>query len=123
MMRLSSMTTLALIVLSIAGSSAGASSYTVPDQLKPMSTWRDGWSAAETRKYRQEYNDNTLTGGEDDGAYAITHLSEVLPTAIVHRNGPVAMLERAPMPEIENIVATTALGTMSLREMMDDRRS
>ena len=73
--------------------------------------------------YRQEYHDGTLTGGEDDGAYAITHLSEVLPTSIVSRNGQVATLQSKPMPEIEEVVASTDLGTMSLREMMDDPRS
>ena len=102
---------------------AAESTYTVPEYLKPMTTWRNGWSADETRKYRQEYNDNTMTGGEDDGAYAITHLSEVLPTAIVHRDGQVAILKNASMPEIENVIATTDLGTITLREMMNDRRS
>ncbi len=102
---------------------AAQRTYTIPKDLKPMKTWRNGWSAAETMQYRQEYNDNTLTGGADDGAYAITHLSEVLPTAIVHRNGPVAMLASAPMPEIEKVVATTELGTMSLGKMISDRRS
>ena len=102
---------------------AAESTYTVPEYLKPMTTWRNGWSAEETRKYRQEYNDNTMTEGEDDGAYAITHLSEVLPTAIVHRDGQVAILKNSTMPEIENVIATTDLGTMTLREMMNDRRS
>jgi CubicO group peptidase (beta-lactamase class C family) len=123
MKRLSSITVLTLIALGVATSFAAENTYTVPEALKPMSTWLDGWSAEETRKYRQEYNDNTLTGGADDGAYAITHLSEVLPTAIVHRNGQVAMLESAPIPGIENVVARTDLGTMTLREMMNDRRS
>jgi hypothetical protein len=112
-----------LILLGAVTSFAGESPYTVPETLKPMSTWRNGWSAEETRKYRQEYNDNTLTGGADDGAYAITHLSEVLPTAIVHRDGPIAMLESAPMPAIEKVVATTDPGSMTLGEMMNDRRS
>jgi hypothetical protein len=120
---LNSITAPALIAIGVAASSAAASPYAVPDELQPMSTWRDGWSAEETRKYRQEYGDNTLTGGDDDGAYAITHLSEVLPTAIVHRNGPVSVLDSAPMPEIEDVVATAELGTMTLREMLDDRRS
>jgi len=118
-----SITVLALISLSVVTTSPPESTYTVPEELKPMSTWRDGWSAEGTREYRQEYNDNTMTGGEDDGAYPITHLSEVLPTAIVHRNGLVAMLESASITEIENVVATTDLGTMTLREMMNDRRS
>jgi hypothetical protein len=114
---------LTIISFAVAISVAAESTYTIPDELKPMSTWRNGWTAEETYKYRQEYNKNTLTGGEDDGAYAITHLSEVLPTAIVHRSGPISSIDSAPMPEIENVVATTDLGTMTLREMMDDRRS
>ncbi len=118
-----SITTLALIFLGLVACPATESTYTVPKELKPMTTWRNGWSAEETRKYRLEYNDHTLTGGADDGAYAITHLSEVLPAAIVHRYGPISMLESAPMPEIEKVTATTDLGTMTLRKMMNDRRS
>ena len=97
--------------------------YTIPDDLTPMSALRDGYSAEETLKYRREYNDTTLTEGADDGAYAITHLSEVLPTAIVHRNGPVAELGYDLMPEVADVVATTDLGTMTLRQMLDDKRS
>lgn len=118
-----SITAVALIVLGDVTGFAADSTYTVPEALQPISTWRNGWSAEETLKYRQEYNDNTLSGGEDDGAYAITHLSEVLPTATVHRSGEVSTLESAPLPKIEDVIATTDLGTMSLREMMYDRRS
>ena len=112
-----------LIAFPISDTSAETGVYTVPEQLKPMTTWRHGWSAEETRRYRQEYNDNTLTGGEDDGAYAIAHVSEVLPTAVVHRDGPVAMLESRPEREIENVVATTPLGTLTLSDMINDSRS
>ncbi len=97
--------------------------YTIPDDLKPVWTWRDGWSAEETMRYRQEYNDDTLTQGADDGVYAIDHIGEVLPVAIVHRMGQVSELQPAPMPEIENVTATTDLGTLTLRQMMDDPRS
>jgi len=41
---------LALIVLGVATSSAAESTYTVPAELKPMSTWRNGWSVEETKK-------------------------------------------------------------------------
>ncbi|NNK01430.1 MAG: beta-lactamase family protein [Desulfatitalea sp.] len=116
-------TTAVLIFLGAAIGFAAESAYTVPEHLKPMTTWRNGWSAEETRKYRLEYNNNTLTDGEDDGAYAIAHLSELLPTAIVHRDGPIAKLESAPVPEIEDVIATTDLGAMTLREMMKDQRS
>ncbi len=97
--------------------------YTIPDTLTPLSEWRNGYSADETLRFRRAYGDHTLTEGADDGAYAITHLSEVLPVALVHRNGQVSMLESAPRPEIAEVIATTALGTMTLRAMMDDKRS
>ena len=116
-------TSIVFIFLGATFGFAAESTYTVPGHLKPMTTWRNGWSAEETLKYRLEYNNNTLTGGEDDGAYAITHISEFLPTAIVHRDGPIATLESAPVPEIEDVIATTDLGTMTLREMMKDQRS
>ena len=116
-------TSVVFIFLGAAVGLAAESTYTVPGHLKPMTTWRNGWSAEETRKYRLEYNNNTLTDGEDDGAYAITHISEFLPTAIVHRDGPIAKLESTPMPEIEDVIATTDLGTMTLRKMMKDQRS
>jgi hypothetical protein len=80
-----------------------------------MSVWRNGYSAEETLQYRREYKDDTLTRGADDGAYAIIHLSEVLPAAIVHRQGQVSELAYAVMPEIADVTATTDLGAMTLR--------
>ena len=41
--------------------------YTFPDFLTPLSTWRDGYSAEDTPKFRLAYDDNTLTEGADDG--------------------------------------------------------
>ncbi|MDW4548574.1 hypothetical protein R5H32_04335 [Defluviimonas sp. D31] len=104
-------------------SATAQDTYTIPAGLTPLATWRDGYSAADSLKFRQAYNDNTLTAGEDDGAYAIKHLSEVLPAALVHRQGPVAILEENIMPEIGEVVATTDLGTMTLKETMADERS
>jgi CubicO group peptidase (beta-lactamase class C family) len=112
-----------LMGLAVSRSAHSQESYTIPDHLTPLSTWRNGYSAEETLRFRREYADNTLTEGADDGAYAITHLSEVLPAAIVHRDGQVSVLESDPMPEIADVVATTALGTMTLRRMMADKRS
>ena len=115
-----SIITLSLIFFGAAASFAAESAYTIPDELKSMSTRRHGWSAEEILKYRQEYNDNILTSGENDGAYAITQLSEVLPTAIVPCDGPIVVLESEPMPEIEDVVATPDLGAMTLRAMLND---
>jgi CubicO group peptidase (beta-lactamase class C family) len=65
-------TGLALISLGVAAGYPEKGCTAIPDELMPMSTGREGWSAEEARAYRQGCDDNTLTGGEDDGAYAIT---------------------------------------------------
>jgi hypothetical protein len=112
-----------VLSFTMAAPAIAQTTYTIPDNLTPVSKWREGYSAEETLKYRREYGDDTLTEGADDGAYAITHLSEVLPAALVKRYGQVSMLQSDPMPEIADVVATTDLGTMTLREMMNDVRS
>ncbi len=97
--------------------------YTIPAGLTPVWTWRDGYSAEESLRYRRAYDGASLTEAGDVGAYAVVHIGEVLPTALVSRAGPVVPLESAPMPGIQDVTATTDLGTMTLREMMDDPRS
>lgn len=115
------------MVLSGASSSESASKsdkeYTIPADVNPVWTWKKGYSDEETIYYRRAYTGEAAQEAGDIGSYAARNLSEVLPTAIIHRDGPVAMLESAPMPEIANVVATTDLGTMTLGEMMKDPRS
>lgn len=97
--------------------------YTIPDDLTPLATWRNGYSAEETMRFRRAYSNSSLVEAGDVGAYAAVNIGEFIPTALVHRKGPVSELDRALMPEIADVVATTDLGTMTLREMMDDQRS
>ena len=99
------------------------SDYTIPAELKPVWTWKDGYSAAETRQFRQIYGPLSGVTADDVGSYAVTKYSEVANTAIVHRMGPVAELASDPLPEISQVPATTLLGTMTLEEMMNDPRS
>jgi CubicO group peptidase (beta-lactamase class C family) len=112
-----------LASLCVSAPAAGQDAYNIPPGLIPMWTWRDGYSAEESLRYRRAYDGGSLTEAGDVGAYAVVHISEVLPTAMVGRDGPVAPLERLPMPEIAEVTATTSLGTMTLREVMDDPRS
>ena len=115
------------MVLSGASSSESASKsdkeYTIPADVNPVWKWKDGYSHEETIYYRRAYTGEAAQEAGDIGSYAARNLSEVLPTAIIHRDGPVVMLECEPMPEIANVVATTDLGTMTLGEMMKDPRS
>ena len=97
--------------------------YAIPAELKPVWAWKSGYSAEETKYFRRAYTGEAAQLQDDIGLYASRNLTEVLPCATIHRDGPVAMLERAPMPEIADVVATTKLGTMTLGEMMNDPRS
>lgn len=87
--------------------------------LIPVSVFRNGYSAEETMHFRNSYNNSSAVKADDVGSYANLHVSEVINTAVVHRNGDVAWLENNLMPEIEEVTATTDLGELTLREMMD----
>ena len=102
---------------------AERSDYTIPADLAPVSEGRDGFSAKQSRLYRLAYQGDTLTTSGSAGSYAASRLSENLPTAVVHRYGPVSEIESRLMSEIGDIQATTILGTMTLNQMMKDERS
>ncbi|MCU7846001.1 MAG: beta-lactamase family protein [Candidatus Thiodiazotropha sp. (ex Monitilora ramsayi)] len=99
------------------------SDYSIPSDLKPVWTWKNGYSAEESQHYRQAYQPDSGTNADDVGSWSVSRWSEIGPSAIVHRYGPVSELKTEPMPKIAEVVATTALGTMTLREMMNDPRS
>ena len=99
------------------------SDYAIPEELKPVWTWKDGYSAEETRQFREMYGPSSAITADDVGSYASSRLSEVNNSAIVHRMGIVSELETEEIPEIAKITATTKLGTMPLEEMMNDPRS
>lgn len=99
------------------------SDYAIPPDLKPVWTWKGGYSAEESQYFRQAYGPDSGPTADDVGSWAMARWSEIGPSAIVHRYGPVSALESKPMPKIAEIRATTALGTMTLQEMMEDPRS
>ena len=99
------------------------SDYALPPELKPVWTWGDGYSAEETQYFRRAYLPDSGVTANDIGSWAASRLSEIGPSAIVHRYGPVSELETELKPEIADVTASTALGTLTLREMMDDPRS
>ena len=103
--------------------SSTKSSYTIPEELQPVWTWKDGYSAAETRQFRQLYGPTSGVTADDVGSYAVSKFSEIAITAIVHRVGQVAELGYEPLQEVGRVPAATILGTMTLEEMMNDPRS
>jgi CubicO group peptidase (beta-lactamase class C family) len=99
------------------------SDYSIPDELNPVWAWKDGYSAEESQRFREAYRPDSGVKADDVGSWAMSRWSEIGPSAIVHRYGRVSELETESMPEIADVTATTLLGTMTLREMMQDPRS
>ncbi|KGJ90350.1 serine hydrolase domain-containing protein [Colwellia psychrerythraea] len=99
------------------------SNYSIPNELRSVNEGKNGFSAEQSRKYRQAYSGDTMVTAGNAGNYAASRLSENLPTAVVHRYGPVSELNYSLTPQIGDVSATTILGTMTLNEMMEDERS
>lgn len=94
-------------------------SKTETTEYIPVWKFRNGYSAEETLYFRKSYTNSSAIKADDVGSYANLHVSEVLSSAVVQREGNVLWMESNPMTEIEKVVATTNLGTMTLRELMD----
>lgn len=107
----------------LSSTSFGQEAYKIPDTLTAVKTWRNGYSAQEATRFRKAFDTSSLPNADDVGAYAMANLSDVLRTALIHRGGDIKAFDRNPMPEIANVSATTALGTKTLREAIDDPRS
>jgi CubicO group peptidase (beta-lactamase class C family) len=99
------------------------SGYTIPEELQPVWTWKDGYSATETQRFRQTYSPIAAVTADDVGSYSSSRFSEIRNTTVVHRIGQVSNLEFEPIPAIDDVTATTILGSMTLQEMTNDPRS
>ncbi len=97
--------------------------YTVPDDLTPVAKWAQGFTAEQAEHFRTAYSAPDIFVGNDTTAFAYLNLSEVVPTAMIRRGGPISGLKVKKMPEIGDVVATTDLGTMPLKAAMADPRS
>lgn len=97
--------------------------YSIPEKLESVSKYKDGYTPAQTMQFRNTYGPTSAITADDIGSYASTHLSEVVKSAVVHRQGNVSHLESEISEEIADVAASTILGTMTLKEMMDDERS
>ena len=119
-------TTITLFVFALLGTAFGvmaAEPQTVPDNLTPVSKWVDGFTAKQAEHYRTTYSAPDIFIGNDITAFAYLNLSEVVQTALIRRGGPISELKVTKMPEIGDVVATTDLGTMKLKEAITDPRS
>ena len=123
MKKATTMTALVIAFLSAVYTVMAAEPYTVPNDLTPVSNWVQGFTAKQAEHYRTVYTAPDIFIGNDTTAFAYLNLSEVVPTAVIRRGGPISELKIEKMPEIGDVVATTDLGTMKLKEAMADPRS
>ena len=97
--------------------------FSIPAELTPVSEWAHGFTAKQAEHYRTTYSAPDIFAGNDITAFAYLNLSEVVPTALIRRGGPISELKVEKMPEIGDVVATTDLGTIRLKEAIADPRS
>ncbi|MDC7239978.1 MAG: serine hydrolase [Spirochaetales bacterium] len=97
--------------------------YTVPEDLTPVSSWSEGFTAEEAEYFRNAYSAGDFIAGNDTTAYANMNITEILTTAVVARAGAVSELEVTEDPGVEGVIAKTDLGTMPLADAMTDPRS
>lgn len=114
---------LIIALLSVAFGAMAAEPYTVPKELTPVSKWANGFTAKQAEHYRTTYSAPDIFAGNDITAFAYLNLSEVVTTAVIRRGGPISMLKVMNMPQIGDVVATTDLGTMKLKDAIADFRS
>ena len=99
------------------------SDYSIPQELNAVWTYRDGYTSDQTYTFRNSISAISGQTSDDIGSYFFTHFNEHIHSAIVHRHGPISNLDYALMNDIEQIGTTTILGTMTLKQMLEDERS
>lgn len=97
--------------------------YKIPDDLIPVSQLTNGYTNEQALKFRRGYSPKNFVLNDDIGTYLLTHMSEILPAAVVLRDGPISELKSKAMPQIADVVAETDLGKLSLRRAIEDTRS
>ena len=85
---------------------ASKSDYAIPAELKPVWTWKNGYSAEEAQSFRRAYLPDSGVTANDIGSWAASRLSEIGPSAIVHRYGPVSEFETQTMSEIADVTVS-----------------
>ena len=112
-----------LMSLGAGGLARAQDTYTIPDDLTPVSEWADGFTAEESRRFLETFNAKSFVIGDDIGTYGFLNLSEVLPVSKVFRQGEVAELEVDIDPSVGTFKVDGPLGNLTLEEMIADERS
>ncbi len=85
----------------------------------PVSQAKQGFSAEQSYRWRQDFAWPTSSGPADESnLYYFLHWDEFLPHQTVWRAGDVRSFERAPNSALGQVTASSTLGTMSLDELL-----
>nr|WP_320192240.1 serine hydrolase [uncultured Desulfobacter sp.] len=107
----------------VSAQDASKSQYPIPDDLTPVSNWKNGFTADEAKHFIEAYNAKSFVIGDDIGTYAFLNLSEVLPVSKVFRKGDVATLEVDMDASVGRFKVDGPLGNLTLEEVMNDKRA
>ena len=122
--RLQIIAVLLSVIFALPNSAAIAEeAYKIPDDLIPVSQLKNGYTNEQALEFRRGYSPLNFVLNDDIGTFLLTHMSEILPTAVVLRDGPISKLKTKAMPQIADVVAKTDLGEISLRQAIEDPRS
>ena len=95
---------------------AQKNSNTIPDDLTPVSEWKNGFTAEQAKHFIENYNAKSFVIGDDIGTYGFLNLSEVLPVSKVFRKGDVANLKVDMDESIGKLKVDGPLGNLTLEE-------
>jgi CubicO group peptidase (beta-lactamase class C family) len=86
--------------------------------VTPVTAWKSGFTDAQAEKLRKQYNVMHMQRGDDVGVYMFHNLSEVMAAKRVARGGIISTLDYAIHNDIENLTATSELGELTLKQLM-----
>lgn len=87
-------------------------------QPGPVDEAQMGFSAARALQLFGQFQPNDLAAAGDHALYAYLNMAQYFPHQVVMRAGPVRALAPAPMPAVGSLRVTTALGDLSLDELL-----
>ena len=102
---------------------AQENNYAIPDDLTPVSKWKNGFTADQAKHFLENFNAKSFVVGDDIGTYAFLNLSEVLPVSKVFRKGDVSNLQVDIDESLGKLKVDGPLGNLTLEEVMNDKRS
>ncbi|MGH8530508.1 MAG: serine hydrolase domain-containing protein [Nevskiales bacterium] len=92
-------------------------------RFAPVTQAARGFPAEEARAIQESYDPQQTPAARDQTLYMYLNMAQFFPHQVVSRSGSIRELPVAPNPKIGGVVVRTALGELSLDDMLKDPRS